>query len=390
MKKNLLMLIMVLAMVTARTQNTIQASIQPGAASNQVDIVFKPSALYTSAAGEYVNYLSLAIAFPTLSAGNVTPTITMKGPFTGMSMVPAIPFSWTNAGETVFAWVYSSGPSTMSWTGNTPFVGATITFTGGASFEQIKLADFTNYIPSGGTNSNSYYLIVTNVSPYDATPYSDLFYPIPGVNTEATYANGDQYLQTMALISLPVNFASFSGYRNGNTNTLHWSTASENNNFGFEVQRSLDGNNFSRVDFVYSKAPNGNSPGSIDYTFDDKDISGEKQYYRIRQVDLDHKGKLSQIVMITGEKALRLKLSRLFPNPVQAQFNAFVESPVNQRIKMMVTDLTGKILEQRSLQVGTGSNTITVDAGKLAAGNYILKMTSEAGSETDPIKFLKQ
>lgn len=388
MKKNLLMLIMVIAVITGRTQNTIQASIQPGTAPSSVDILFKPN--YNSGGTEYVNYLSLAIAIPTLEAGNVAPTIAMKGPFTGMSLVPAIPFKWFNAGESVFAWVYSSGPSSMSWSSGTPFIGATITFTGGNGAAQVRLADFTNYTPTGGTNSNSIYTIVTNVSPYDATPYSDMFYSTPGVNTEGTYPSGDQFLQTDASITLPVNLASFSGYRNGNKNTLQWTTASEQNNFGFEVQRSLDGNNFTRVDFVYSKASGGNSPGSIDYTFDDKDISGEKQYYRIKQVDLDQKGKLSQIVMITGEKPLRVRLSRLFPNPVKAQFNAIVESPSNQRVKMMVTDLAGKVLQERSLQVGVGANTIIVDAGKLAAGSYIIRMTCETGCEAEAVKFIKQ
>jgi hypothetical protein len=388
MKKNLLSLIMVLVVMAGRTQHTIQASLQPGSTPNTVDIVFKPA--FTSGAGEYVNYLSLAIAINALEAGNTNPTIVMKGPFTGMSLVPAIPFKWNAAGEEVFAWVYSSGPSAMSWTTNTPFIGATITFTGGSTAAQVRLADFTNYNPSGGTNSNSFYIIVTNTNPFEATPYSDMFFATPGVNTEGTYPNGDQFLQTDALITLPVNMAKFSGYRNGTRNTLLWTTASENNNFGFEVQRSADGNNFTRVDFLYSKAPNGNSPGSIDYSFDDKDISGEKQYYRIKQVDLDHKGKLSQIVMITGEKPLRVKISRLFPIPVSTQLYTIVESPSNQRIKMMITDLGGRILEQRSLQVGTGANTITVDAGNLPAGSYIIRMTSETGNDTEPVKFIKQ
>jgi len=374
--------------IIGRSQNTIQASIQPGATPNTVDILFKPN--YTNGPTEYVNYLRLSIAINTLLAGNVNPAIAMKGPFTGMSLVPAIPFKWNAASETVFAWVYSSGPSSMSWTANTPFIGATITFTGGSTGAQVRLADFSNYTPTGGTNSNSIYTIVTNVLPYDATPYADMFYSTPGVNTEGTYANGDQYLQTDALITLPVNMAKFSGYRNGNKNTLQWTTASETNNWGFEIQRSVDGNNFTRVDFVYSKAPGGNSPVSVDYSFDDKNINGEKQFYRIKQVDLDHKGKLSQVVMITGEKPLSLKLRRLFPNPANIQLSAIIESPINQRIKMMVTDLAGKILEQKSLQVGVGSNTVSIDAGKLAAGSYILKMNCETGCQSEMMKFLKQ
>jgi hypothetical protein len=387
MKKILLMLITVTTVIAGWAQHTIQASLQPGSTSNSVDVLFKPN--FASAGGEYVNYLSLAIAIPTLSAGNVTPAITMKGPFTGMSLVPAIPFSWTAAGETVFAWVYSSGPSTMSWT-TTEFTGATITFTGGSGFEQVRLADFTNYTPSGGTNSNSYYLIVTNVSPFEATPFSDLFYAIPGVNTEGNYGNGDQFLSTVDLISLPVNVTSFSGYRNGSKNTLHWTTASENNNFGFEVQRSVDGINFSRLGFVNSKVPGGNSPTTTAYNFDDNIISGEKQYYRLKQVDLDQKARLSGVVRITGEKPLSVKLGRLFPNPTHSILNAIIESPKNQSIRMTISDLSGKVLDQRSLQVGIGSNTVDIDAGKLAAGNYIIKMICETGCESEPVRFIKQ
>ena len=67
--------------------------------------------------------------------------------------------------------------------------------------------------------------------------------------------------------TLPVSLTSFSGYKEGNSNKLLWTTASENNNNGFEVQRSSDGANFTAIGFVVSKAIGGNSTSELNYNF---------------------------------------------------------------------------------------------------------------------------
>jgi hypothetical protein len=187
-------------------QHYIQASIQQGATANSVNIMFLPN--YTNGPTEVVNYLSLAIAIPTASASGVNPDIVMTGPFTGMQMEKGIPFSFTQGPMTVYSWLYKSGVSPMSWTSGVPFAGATITFTGGTGSANVSLVDLTSCTLSGGANNNSFFLIVTNVSPFDVANYSNLFYSIAGTNGSTpgtTLCPGDPVIQT----NLPIFLSSF-------------------------------------------------------------------------------------------------------------------------------------------------------------------------------------
>jgi uncharacterized protein YjdB len=213
MRKFFFILMMLCASLVGLTQNLIQGSVQQGATPNSININFLPN--YNSAAGEYVNYLSLSIAIPTASAAGVTPSLSMTGTFTGMAMVPAIPFTYTAGSETIWSWVYSSGPTSMTWAKDAAFTGATITLNGGTGSTLVKLVDFTNFTPSGGANSNTLFNIVTNKPPFDATNYASMFYALAQANgsTTGTYGNGDQFAQT----SLAINMGVCNGSPNAGT-----------------------------------------------------------------------------------------------------------------------------------------------------------------------------
>jgi len=99
-------------------------------------------------------------------------------------------------------------------------------------------------------------------------------------------------------LSLPVTLLSFSGYKDGSRNQLSWTTGTEINNRGFDVQRSADGINYTSIGFVNSLATGGNSNDQLSYRFTDNTPAGVKQYYRLRQEDLDGRSKLSNIVLI--------------------------------------------------------------------------------------------
>lgn len=70
-------------------------------------------------------------------------------------------------------------------------------------------------------------------------------------------------------LSLPVTLLSFSGYKDGSRNQLSWTTGTEINNRGFDVQRSADGINYTSIGFVNSLATGGNSNDQLSYRFTD-------------------------------------------------------------------------------------------------------------------------
>ncbi|MEP7371811.1 MAG: T9SS type A sorting domain-containing protein [Chitinophagaceae bacterium] len=180
--------------------------------------------------------------------------------------------------------------------------------------------------------------------------------------------------------TLPVSFLNFSGYKDGTGNQLRWATANENNNLGFEVQRSADGINYSVLDFVDSKAVGGNSTTVLNYAFTDYNSTGIRQYYRLRQVDFDNRSDFSNIIIIEGEKPLGLTIGRLFPNPARSIVNVQITSPGKDKITVFIIDLAGRIVIQKSMNVEAGNNIVPLDISQLNNTNYMLKVTAAKGS----------
>jgi hypothetical protein len=190
--------------------------------------------------------------------------------------------------------------------------------------------------------------------------------------------------------ALPVSILNFSGYKDGSRNQLRWSTASESNNSGFEVQRSTDGINYTTLVFVNSNAPGGSSTVQLNYAFTDNNVTGNRQYYRLRQVDFDSHSKLSNIVLIKGEKPVTLMIDGLFPNPASTLVNVLIATPSKDKVTLVITDITGRKVIEQVVSVETGSNTIPVDINRLTNGTYMVKLVCNSNCESAVGKFVKQ
>jgi hypothetical protein len=367
----------------------IHGSIQKGTGYNQVDILFKPT--FNSNAGEYINYVQFSLTIPiAVYTPGVIANLTPVGNFATCAFAQGAQYTQASTNERVFTWVCVNPQITvMSWLANTAFVGATVTFTGGPNNTQIKMADYSN--AGGGSNVNTFFVITcTQHGPFgDVTDYSAFFYSHAGATT-GTYANLDQWVQTIPLVSLPADILSFSGYKSGTVNKLQWTTTSEQNNRGFEVQRSLDGVNYNAIGFVNSLAAGGNSSSQLDYGFIDNNVTGDRQYYRLRMVSLNNSSKLSNIVLIKGDRPLTLMIDGLFPNPANSVVNVLIGSPGHDKVTLLVTDMLGKTVVQQVTEVETGSNTIPLDISRLANGTYMVKLICSSNCEGVVGKFVKQ
>ena len=114
----------------------------------------------------------------------------------------------------------------------------------------------------------------------------------------------------MAGTPLPVELASFTAEARGHAAHLAWTTASETNNAGFEVEASADGRGFRRLGWVTGQ---GSSSAAHAYQFDDGTFAaapGPLVYYRLRQLDTDGTATFSPVrsmaVPITRTAQLQL------------------------------------------------------------------------------------
>jgi hypothetical protein len=189
-----------------------------------------------------------------------------------------------------------------------------------------------------------------------------------------THGNGMFMVDVLPPV-LPVELLAFNGELVKNEVVLTWKTASEENNMGFEIQRSLDAANFEKIGFVYSKE-NGNSRAQLSYNFNDAQLASPIQYYRLRQLDFDGSQTFSNVIAISTrlEEANNALSVKLYPNPVvDALFIELSDFPKN---KLRVQFFTLKGTLQKDLSFETGSRTVKVDLqnNELAAALYIVRI----------------
>ena len=214
-------------------------------------------------------------------------------------------------------------------------------------------------------------------------------YQVAGTSSTPWYVTIDD-LAVVPAGAFPVTFAQFKGERQGTNNLLSWTTSTELNNNGFEVQRSVDGINFTPLAFVASKAANGTSNGNLNYSLIDRKPFNSTSYYRLKQVDKDGKSALSSIVSIKGTRINKLELTSVYPNPAVDKLNILLSSPKAEKVTLIVSDVAGKAIMQQLSSVVNGDNNIQLNVGMLAKGTYTIKAICADGCETVINKFIKQ
>jgi hypothetical protein len=252
-------------------------------------------------------------------------------------------------------------PATITWSPTTGLytdAAATVAYTGG--------------------NATSVYAKPATSTTYTATATNS--FNCTKISTSAITVN----------CTLPVSFSSLSGNKENSVNVLRWTTLTEQNNKGFDVQRSDDGRNFYSIGFVNSTANNGNSSSAISYNFTDRSVANQAFYYRLRQVDLDNKASLSNTIRIKGEKISILSISGIYPNPVNDKLNVLVDVPSRDQLAVLVTDIYGKQVAQQNVTIDAGTNNIQVPVAHLASGTYIIKVVSKLNFNTATHRFVKQ
>ena len=207
-----------------------------------------------------------------------------------------------------------------------------------------------------GTHSNSTQSISSGTATAKRTgvgAFSDFGIGLPGNN----YA-------------LPVTFLYLTATAIDNSYIrLDWATASEINNKGFELQRSLDGVTFEDLSWTDG---HGNSNQTITYSYDDKTVAPNTiYYYRIKQIDIDGDFQYSDIVsatIFTGKTGLLIESLR--PNPATDKVNIAVVSIADINAVVSLTDMLGREVITQNWHIEDGYNGLDLDTRALAAGAY--------------------
>ena len=180
------------------------------------------------------------------------------------------------------------------------------------------------------------------------------------------------------------------GEGRGEAALLQWRTATEQNNKGFELQRSANGQEFSPIAFIPTQARDGNSNSISSYQFSDKQPLSGNNYYRLKQVDFDGHSSLSNIVLIKSDENNQLQIISVSPNPTNHKLKVAMFIPTAQKVDVSITDMAGKVVQQQAVQLQAGDNTSTVNVASLHNGTYFIKAVCSNGCRSLTVKFLKE
>lgn len=187
---------------------------------------------------------------------------------------------------------------------------------------------------------------------------------------------------------LPVEMSSFTASVSGRNAVLNWSTASELNNYGFEIERrsAESSEGWTTAGFVGGA---GNSNAPLQYSFEDRDLLSGRYNYRLKQMDNNGSYNYHEL---SGEVVIgvpeRFFLHQNFPNPFNPSTKLNYDIPSEGRITLAVYDSKGSEIArlENSKPVTAGFYTSDFRAGEieLSSGVYYAVLTfspSGAGSE---------
>lgn len=188
--------------------------------------------------------------------------------------------------------------------------------------------------------------------------------------------------------SLPVELTTFSADCSGSSISLNWTTATEVNCYGFEIEKALAGSETAvlewiKVGFVEGA---GNSNKVRNYSFQDSPLDGKYQY-RLKIVDIDGKYEYSQLVEISVDKPLEYTLNQNFPNPFNPTTKISYSIPQASLVVLKVYNLLGQeVATLVNEQKPAGNYEVKFDASSLASGVYVYRLN--AGDFTASQKML--
>ncbi len=208
-----------------------------------------------------------------------------------------------------------------------------------------------------------------------------------GANSQYIYAgtnNANIWRRPLSEVitdPLPVELTSFNGAAKGKAVELKWTTATEVNNYGFEVERKTIDNgklkidNWNKLGFVEG---NGTTNAPKEYSFSDSKIGTGRYSYRLKQIDRDGKFEYSQEVeVMVGSAPQKFDLAQNYPNPFNPTATIGFTLQTSGMTTLKVYDVIGREVATLVNEVKeAGYYSVTFDASKLSSGIYFAKLQS--------------
>ncbi len=217
---------------------------------------------------------------------------------------------------------------------------------------------------------------VTGYNDLGRTPNTTYTYRVQAYNSQGVSAYSNIITATTII---PVELTSFAANVTDKAISITWSTATELNNSGFELERKID-DQWQKITFIEGK---GTTTEKSDYSYLDnfkyEGFEGTIQY-RLKQIDFD--GTYTYSKTITVEVDFTPKeyaLYQNYPNPFNPNTTIKFALPFDSNVRITVFNLLGEQVEVLFDQVKeVGYHNVVWNASSLASGVYIYTIEAKS------------
>jgi len=186
---------------------------------------------------------------------------------------------------------------------------------------------------------------------------------------------------------VPVELTSFTAISQNNQVRLNWTTATEINNNGFEIQRSTSNSEFLTVGFVRG---NGTTTSQQEYSFTDKNMIDGIYSYRLKQIDFNGVYEYSNAIEVDVRSLDNYTLEQNYPNPFNPSTKIAYVLKEKTNVKILVMNALGEevavLVNQTQEQ---GYHQLDFNASNLPSGIYFYSLLTENYSETKKMLLMK-
>lgn len=187
---------------------------------------------------------------------------------------------------------------------------------------------------------------------------------------------------------LPVDMSSFVSSVNGRDVTLNWTTSSETNNSGFDIERSIVAGHWLKIGMVQG---NGTTLSSMNYFFTDRGLNAGLYNYRLKQIDFNGNFQyfnLSNEVII-GIPAT-FSLSQNYPNPFNPSTTINYDLPYDGKVTLRILDISGREVSMIVNEFQpAGYYSLSFNGNNLSSGIYFYSLTSNGLTITKKMLLVK-
>ena len=171
---------------------------------------------------------------------------------------------------------------------------------------------------------------------------------------------------------VPVELTSFTAVSNGQDVEINWTTATETNNQGFEIERMVAGGSFENVGYV---AGFGTTTEPKAYSFVDSKLETGNYTYRLKQIDFDGTFTYSNEVNADVEIPLEYALEQNYPNPFNPSTTIKYSIAEEGFVKLAVYNMLGEeVVTIVNASQKAGRYEVNFNATGLASGVYVYRI----------------